>query len=318
MASSTGRPSVTGTPRIPAPRRADEAYTVLRTAAGDRAGVAAVRHRARTELGRWGLSEAVADDVVLVVSELVTNAVVHTVGDGVVCSLRRAGNEVRVEVGAEGHSEARADARPPDEGGRGLVVVAALSTAWGAGPAVPGGGWAAWATIAVPPAAVPAVPPTTSALPVGPSARAVPVALGGPTEKPAAGVPAVPSVRPVPVTPGGPSVRPVPVAPGGPSTKAVPVAPAGPSVTAVPVAPGGPPTKAAAGVPAVPSARAVPMAPVGPSAAVLPSGPAAPAAPALAAMAGASAGQGMPSAAVVPVGGSAGPRGPRAVAGAVR
>ncbi|MEU6853820.1 ATP-binding protein [Actinacidiphila alni] len=280
MASSTGRPSVTGTPRIPAPRRADEAHTVLR--AGDRAGVAAVRHRARAELGRWGLPEGVADDVLLVVSELVTNAVVHTVGDGVVCSLRHAGSEVRVEVGAEGHSEARADARPPDEGGRGLVVVAALSTAWGAGPATPGGGWVAWATIAAPPAAVPTVPPTASALPVGPSAKAVAV------------------------TPGGPSAKAVPGAPGVPSAKAVAVTPGGPSAKAVPGAPG------------VPSAKAVAVAPGVPAAAVLPSVPAAPAAAAVASAAGACAGQGMPSAAVVPAVGSAGPRGPRPVAGAVR
>ncbi|SFE43850.1 Histidine kinase-like ATPase domain-containing protein [Actinacidiphila alni] len=248
MASSTGRPSVTGTPRIPAPRRADEAHTVLRAAAGDRAGVAAVRHRARAELGRWGLPEGVADDVVLVVSELVTNAVVHTVGDGVVCSLRRAGNEVRVEVGAEGHSEARADARPPDEGGRGLVVVAALSTAWGAGPAAPGGGWApwaawaAWATIAVPPAAVPAVPPTASALPVGPSARAVPVAPVGL------------SVRPGPVAPGGPSAK---AAAGVPAVPLVPVDPSAAVLPSVPAAPAGP---AAPALEAMPSAAVVPAA----------------------------------------------------------
>jgi anti-sigma regulatory factor (Ser/Thr protein kinase) len=159
MAPLTG----TRTPLIPSPRRSGEAYAVCRLPA-DRTSVGALRRETRTALGRWGLPADVCDDVVLVVSELVTNAIVHAVSDVVVCRLLGGGPEVRVEVGSEGHSESRIDLRPPGEGGRGLVVVEALSTAWGVNVPTPGGGWTAWATIAVPvPAAVPATPAAGSA-----------------------------------------------------------------------------------------------------------------------------------------------------------
>jgi anti-sigma regulatory factor (Ser/Thr protein kinase) len=148
---------LTGTrlPLIPSPRRSGEAYAVFRLPA-DRTSVGTLRRDSRSALDRWGLPDGVCDDVVLVVSELVTNAIVHAVSDVVVCRLLGGGSEVRVEVGSEGHSAPRTDLRPPGEGGRGLVVVEALSTAWGADVPTPGGSWTAWATIAVPASVMPA------------------------------------------------------------------------------------------------------------------------------------------------------------------
>jgi anti-sigma regulatory factor (Ser/Thr protein kinase) len=130
--------------------------------------VGALRRETRTALDRWGLPADVCDDVVLVVSELVTNAIVHAVSDVVVCRLLGGGSEVRVEVGSEGHSESRTDLRPPGEGGRGLVVVEALSTAWGVDVPTPGRSWTAWAAIAVP---APAVPATSVEVPAAEAVR---------------------------------------------------------------------------------------------------------------------------------------------------
>ncbi|WP_329140227.1 ATP-binding protein [Streptomyces sp. NBC_01476] len=110
--------------------------------------VRTVRRAARVELRGWGVPDAVCDDVELIISELVTNAIVHTVSDSVTCRLR-GGPEIRVEVGSEGRAGTQGDARPPGEGGRGLVVVEALSTSWGIDVATPGAGWTAWATVTV-------------------------------------------------------------------------------------------------------------------------------------------------------------------------
>ncbi|SEG57083.1 Histidine kinase-like ATPase domain-containing protein [Actinacidiphila yanglinensis] len=118
----------------------------------DRTSASAARREVRTALASWSLRDEVCDDVVLVVSELVTNAIVHAAGDLVVCRLRCVGPEVRVEVASEGHGDPGGDDRAPGECGRGLVVVDALSTAWGFDVPTPGGGWTAWATIATHPA----------------------------------------------------------------------------------------------------------------------------------------------------------------------
>ncbi|MFE5852027.1 ATP-binding protein [Streptomyces sp. NPDC056500] len=77
---------------------------------------------------------AVADDVVLIVSELVTNAILYgsEQGDSVTAVLDCEPGRVRIDV----HDAVR---RPPpgrgsrraDNRGRGLFIVAALSSTWG-------------------------------------------------------------------------------------------------------------------------------------------------------------------------------------------
>jgi hypothetical protein len=81
-------------------------------------------------LERWGLG-CLVDDAVLVVSELVTNAVVHARSD-VVVTLSLTGDSVRLSVG-DGSRQPPAP-RPLgsfDESGRGLSLVAAAASRWG-------------------------------------------------------------------------------------------------------------------------------------------------------------------------------------------
>ncbi|MEU1616367.1 ATP-binding protein [Streptomyces sp. NPDC005722] len=96
-----------------------------------------VRRRVRGVLADWELCPEVAEDALLVISELTTNAIVHADGPA---SLRICWTEV------DGHSalhievtDAGPSARPclpggstdPDEHGRGLGIVKALSTRHG-------------------------------------------------------------------------------------------------------------------------------------------------------------------------------------------
>ncbi|MGW7167719.1 SpoIIE family protein phosphatase [Streptomyces sp. NPDC054884] len=105
------------------------------------------RFTART-LRRWQVQEA-ADAVLLVVSELVTNALVHTQGP-VRLDLILRGDRVRVCVS---DSSPRAPAKPvivdwESTGGRGLLLVEAMSDTFGSVPVA--GGKQVWSEIVVP------------------------------------------------------------------------------------------------------------------------------------------------------------------------
>ncbi|MBC2906228.1 SpoIIE family protein phosphatase [Streptomyces cupreus] len=105
------------------------------------------RFTART-LRRWQVAEA-ADGVLLVVSELVTNALVHTQGS-VRLDLILRGDLVRVSV-TDGSP--RAPAKPvivdwESTGGRGLLLVEAMSESFGSVPVA--GGKQVWSEIRVP------------------------------------------------------------------------------------------------------------------------------------------------------------------------
>ncbi len=103
----------------------------------------------------WRVS-GIVTDAVLVASELTENMIRHARSDGWLC-LKLRGNLLTVAV-------ADADSRPPrlrplDErrdGGRGLVLVAALSQAWGTAPRFPGGK-VVWAVLTVPPVGAPEI-----------------------------------------------------------------------------------------------------------------------------------------------------------------
>ncbi|MCX4878838.1 MULTISPECIES: SpoIIE family protein phosphatase [unclassified Streptomyces] len=106
------------------------------------------RFTART-LRHWK-AEDVADAVLLVVSELVTNALVHTQG-AVRLDLMLRGDRVRVCVS---DSSPRAPAKPvivdwESTGGRGLLLVEAMSENFGSMPVA--GGKQVWSEIALPP-----------------------------------------------------------------------------------------------------------------------------------------------------------------------
>jgi anti-sigma regulatory factor (Ser/Thr protein kinase) len=82
------------------------------------------------QLMQWGL-ERIVDDVALIASELVTNALRH--GGGVRCvSLIRSHDHVRLEVSDSNTSPPIArSAGDADTGGRGIAIVALLSERWG-------------------------------------------------------------------------------------------------------------------------------------------------------------------------------------------
>jgi anti-sigma regulatory factor (Ser/Thr protein kinase) len=91
--------------------------------------------RARQVTGQVidGLSERTLEDVRLIVSELVTNAVKHGPDGRVKVRLSREGDTIRGEVEDEGTSPfgLRRSARPGSAGGLGLHLVESLSDSWG-------------------------------------------------------------------------------------------------------------------------------------------------------------------------------------------
>ncbi|MFF5259977.1 ATP-binding protein [Actinomadura viridis] len=101
--------------------------------------VAHARRFVREVLG----PEPVADTVELCVSELVTNAVRHSAsGDGgqVTVAVIADGDVIRGEVTDDGAAGSTPHVRdePCAEGGRGMMIVDALSTRWGVTSAPPG------------------------------------------------------------------------------------------------------------------------------------------------------------------------------------
>ena len=127
----------------PAEGRAAAAITLP----ADLRAIGDARAFAVATLARWGLGP-LTDTVTLLASEMVTNAMVHTEGPATL-ELRRDGDTVRLRV-------SDADTRPPQlregpepdlesDGGRGMVLVEALSSSWGVEPS--GSGKTVWADV---------------------------------------------------------------------------------------------------------------------------------------------------------------------------
>ncbi|WP_328656928.1 ATP-binding protein [Streptomyces sp. NBC_00334] len=106
------------------------------------ASPAQARRLTRARLNGWAVCEDTCDTAALVVSELVTNAIVHTASRHIVCELHDADDLVRIAVRDEGCAPGQphpsADQQPEDEHGRGLLLVDALCDAWGAHEHGPG------------------------------------------------------------------------------------------------------------------------------------------------------------------------------------
>lgn len=101
--------------------------------AGDLASVRLARRYAADRLVAWGLHE-LTDPLTLIVSELATNAVVHA-RSSFTLTLTLGSRALRVEVvdcGAGLPNPTNPD--PTGVGGRGLLLVAELSVAWGVEP----------------------------------------------------------------------------------------------------------------------------------------------------------------------------------------
>ncbi|MET7992388.1 ATP-binding protein [Amycolatopsis sp. NPDC005232] len=99
------------------------------------AGLALARDFTRVTLTGWGFG-AVAEDALLIVTELATNAVQHGEGKPVL-RLKYGDAVVRLEVADE--SPALPATRPPGpDGGWGLRLVQELSLEWGVAPCARG------------------------------------------------------------------------------------------------------------------------------------------------------------------------------------
>jgi hypothetical protein len=102
---------------------------------------AQARHLTKARLNGWSVCEDICDTAALVVTELVTNALVHTASSHIVCELHDGTDLVRIAVRDEGCAPGAphpARARPEEEHGRGLLLIDALCHAWGAHEHGPG------------------------------------------------------------------------------------------------------------------------------------------------------------------------------------
>ncbi|MDQ0941781.1 ATP-binding protein [Streptomyces sp. V1I1] len=111
---------------------------------------------ARVELRKalaWGLAE-IEDTALVVLSELVTNAVRHahvSPGREIETRFQLAGEDLRIEVHDDADEWPRKHVAAGDsECGRGLVLVSVLADRWGVGERG-GSGKAVWALMTVPP-----------------------------------------------------------------------------------------------------------------------------------------------------------------------
>lgn len=109
------------------------ATTLSRTFEPAPTSVSEARRFAREVLAEWGLHDLL-DDVVLLTSELVTNAVTHA-GTPMTVAVVREEDRLRIDVFDQHPTRVLpvgANARPgAGEHGRGLLITSALATAWG-------------------------------------------------------------------------------------------------------------------------------------------------------------------------------------------
>ncbi|MEU1407778.1 ATP-binding protein [Streptomyces sp. NPDC005728] len=133
------------------------------------AAVGTARRVLRDLLAAWGVDEPARDDVVLVASELVTNALVHAAGEQIVCRVHSSTDRVRLEVEDQNRGPARPVPRqsgPDDQNGRGLFLVDALSIDWGVALAPGRPARVVWADLTTSPRTPdPAAPAPPAALP---------------------------------------------------------------------------------------------------------------------------------------------------------
>ncbi|MEU1278171.1 ATP-binding protein [Streptomyces sp. NPDC005805] len=111
--------------------------------------VSRARRLVSDRLGLWRLGGDTRDTALLVVSELVTNAVVHTGGHlaSVQLQLSTAHLRVTVQDQGAGASGPRVCHGIEEERGRGLLLVEAVSSAWGTCDREHGAGRAVWAEL---------------------------------------------------------------------------------------------------------------------------------------------------------------------------
>lgn len=120
------RPAFTTLHLRPVPRNAARASWVLLP---DPATVPKIRRRLRSQLAEWGAGEQ-ADVVELLVSEVVTNAMRHSWGAVMTVTVHDGVLRCEVQDTNPALPQVR-QAHEGDEGGRGMLLMQALSNAWG-------------------------------------------------------------------------------------------------------------------------------------------------------------------------------------------
>ncbi|MFF3277219.1 ATP-binding protein [Streptomyces chrestomyceticus] len=109
--------------------------------------MSALRRVGAAKVSHWGWPEMV-DSIQILISELLANAVTHGASSDIGFTLSyEPGKEIRVEV--RDGSPARPKARRPgplDEHGRGVLLIDALSDAWGTSD----DGTTIWCTLTLP------------------------------------------------------------------------------------------------------------------------------------------------------------------------
>jgi len=99
------------------------------------AAISRARHVVAEQLRRWRCADP--DDATLVLSELVTNAVVHA-GGAVRITVTRHGEHVRIDVHDNDSARPHLRAYGTNPGGLGLHIVDQLSERWGSQRTVTG------------------------------------------------------------------------------------------------------------------------------------------------------------------------------------
>jgi anti-sigma regulatory factor (Ser/Thr protein kinase) len=109
--------------------------------------VAEARRLLRQQLECWFAECVACDDAVLILSELFTNAVVHTESREIACQINASGTLLYLATVDEGAGSVHTRPHEPDsEGGRGLFIVSTLAERWGVAGR-PGTGRTVWATL---------------------------------------------------------------------------------------------------------------------------------------------------------------------------
>jgi anti-sigma regulatory factor (Ser/Thr protein kinase) len=122
--------------------------SVARTFPSSTAQIQRARLFVRETLARWGihpLDDSVLHDLVLMTSELFTNALLHGAGE-VEVKVSQTPGALRLAVsdhGRQGSPQRRFTLSPGSIGGRGLRIVDQLASAWGSG-IDPHGGTLVW------------------------------------------------------------------------------------------------------------------------------------------------------------------------------
>lgn len=102
--------------------------------------VGTARHRVHSHLVYLGCGAETCETALLLVSELFTNALVHTASTTIGCTVRSHGPHVRIEVHDQGcGAPLSPDLTTSDAvGGRGLLIVENLSAEWGVAAGIHG------------------------------------------------------------------------------------------------------------------------------------------------------------------------------------